>query len=331
MQLVLAAATFLALVAAAANAGDATAADAAAVRRASAALRDRAATTVRQVEAVRQLAKLGPPGVQAWRDHAAREIDRLAAVAAARPPETAFDREITDLRKTLADLRADADLTKEKLERAGLPALTRLEQACAKHDAALGPWRTKQEAAHAQAERLAALVEACREASPGDPALAAAGPFDPQAARDLAGRLGTGDAAAAAVLAENATVGKTLPPEVAAGTRAVDSVRMLCGLAPLTIDAKLCVAAAGHSADMEAHGFFAHESPLPGKKEPWDRARLADTTAAAENIFMGSTSGPAAVKAWFLSPGHHKNLLGEGHRRQGLGRSGEYWTQLFGD
>lgn len=112
---------------------------------------------------------------------------------------------------------------------------------------------------------------------------------------------------------------------------AADSVRMLCGLSPLVIDSKLCVAATSHSADMEAHDFFAHESPLPGKKEPWDRARLAGPTAAAENIFMGSTPGPDAVRAWFLSPGHHKNLLGDGHRRQGLGRSGAYWTQLFGD
>lgn len=121
------------------------------------------------------------------------------------------------------------------------------------------------------------------------------------------------------------------PALATAGTKAVDSVRMLCGLAPLVIDRKLCVAATGHSADMEAHNFFAHESPLPGKKEPWDRARLAGTTAAAENISMGSPSGTDAVKAWFLSPGHHKNLLADGHVRQGLGRSGDHWTQLFGD
>lgn len=305
--------------------------EAAAVQRLSAPLRDRTAAIDKQVTAVRELAALGEAGAQAWRDHMAREIARLTAVADARPPETAVDREIADLRKTLVDLRADADLTKEKLEQTGLPALTRLERACAKRDAALKPWRTKQAVAHAQAERLAALAEACRDAAQVDPALAAVGAFDPGEARDLAGRLEPGDAAAAVVIAENATLAKALPPEVAAGTKAVDSVRMLCGLLPLVIDPKLCVAATGHSADMEAHDFFAHESPLPGKKEPWDRARLAGTTAAAENIFMGSTSGPDAVKAWFLSPGHHKNLLGDGHRRQGLGRSGAYWTQLFGD
>ncbi|MFM7107120.1 MAG: CAP domain-containing protein [Planctomycetaceae bacterium] len=306
-------------------------ADAVAVHRLSAPLRDGAAPLARQLAAVRALAATGDAGAKAWHDHVDRVLARLAAVVDARPHDTAIDREIETLRGTLADLRADPDLTKEKLEQQGLPALEKLRAAVAQRDTALKPWRTKQAAARAQAERLIALVEACRDAATADPALAAAGPFDVAAARELAARLGPEDAAAAGVLAENGRIAKTLPPEVAAGTRAVDSVRMLCGLAPLVIDPKLCVAATGHSADMEAHNFFAHESPLPGKREPWDRAKLAGTTAAAENIYMGTASGTDAVKAWFLSPGHHKNLLADGHVRQGLGCSGNHWTQLFGD
>jgi uncharacterized protein YkwD len=70
---------------------------------------------------------------------------------------------------------------------------------------------------------------------------------------------------------------------------------------------------------------------VPGKTLPWDRAKLEGTTASGENIFRGSAVAAEAIKGWFLSPGHHKNMLGEGHRRQGLGRAGEYWTEEFGD
>ena len=45
---------------------------------------------------------------------------------------------------------------------------------------------------------------------------------------------------------------------------------------------------------------------------------------------MGSTVSAAAIKGWFLSPGHHKNMLGPDHRRQGLGYAGKYWTEEFG-
>lgn len=303
----------------------------AAVQRLATQLRDRKVSLDRQLNAVRALADLGPAGVAAWHDHVARELERLTRVAESGPRETQVDRDIESLRRKLADLRADADLTHEELEAEGLPALEQLQAACAKRNAALKPWRVKQAAAREQALRLAALIEACRDAARDGQALATVGPFEDGPARAVAARLESETSSAAAVLAENEQIAKALPPEVAAGTRAVDAVRMACGLGPLLIDPKLCTAATGHSADMAAHDFFAHESPLPGKKDPWDRARLADTTASAENIFKGSTSGTDAVKAWFLSPGHHKNLLGDGHRRQGLGCSGDHWTQLFGD
>ena len=105
---------------------------------------------------------------------------------------------------------------------------------------------------------------------------------------------------------------------------------MVSGLRPLVYDLKLCKAAHDHSANMKLHNFFAHESPVPGQTTPWDRAKLAGTTASGENIYMGSSASVDAVKAWFLSPPHHKNMLGEDNRRQGLGRVGNLWTQMFG-
>jgi uncharacterized protein YkwD len=104
---------------------------------------------------------------------------------------------------------------------------------------------------------------------------------------------------------------------------------MLLGLAPVLIDPKLHLAARDHSKDMAEKKFFAHDSPVSGKKSPWDRAKRAGTSANAENIFMGNSSPEAANRSWFLSPGHHVNMFGNS-RRGGMGRHEGYWTQMFG-
>jgi uncharacterized protein YkwD len=106
--------------------------------------------------------------------------------------------------------------------------------------------------------------------------------------------------------------------------------RTICGLRPLLYDAKLCEAAQGHSQDMATRDFFSHESPLSGKKTFSDRAKLAGTSASGENIYKGSSVSTEALKAWFVSPGHHKNMFSESARRQGLGHDGKLWTQMFG-
>ena len=53
------------------------------------------------------------------------------------------------------------------------------------------------------------------------------------------------------------------------------------------------------------------------------------TTAGAENILLGKHTGESAIKAWFLSPGHHRNLLGP-YRRVALGSAGKLHTMMFG-
>ena len=104
---------------------------------------------------------------------------------------------------------------------------------------------------------------------------------------------------------------------------------MLVGLNALVLDPKLCAAARDHSKDMAEKGFFAHESPVPGKKTPWDRAKNFGTTASGENIFMGSNDPHAAITGWFYSPGHHKNMFRPNLVRMGLGCTGKHWTQML--
>lgn len=104
--------------------------------------------------------------------------------------------------------------------------------------------------------------------------------------------------------------------------------RVMMGKNALKLNTTLCQASRGHSKDMKEKGFFAHESPVPGKHSPQDRARQVGTSCSAENIYMGGTTGEGAFWAWFESLGHHKNMMAD-HRQIAIGCCGTYWTENF--
>lgn len=134
------------------------------------------------------------------------------------------------------------------------------------------------------------------------------------------------------ILAKNRKLAQDqqVPEAEVRGIEECNNLRMLVGLRAVLIDPKLCDTARDHSKDMQDQGFFAHESPVPGKASPWDRAKRFGTSASAENIFMGSSNPHEANMGWFYSPGHHKNMFAAGHVRIGLGCTGSHWTQMFG-
>lgn len=131
------------------------------------------------------------------------------------------------------------------------------------------------------------------------------------------------------VLQRNAALAAELDPEEYAGLVRLNVIRLRLGLNALAIDPKLCAAARDHSHDMATLGFFAHESPVEGKRSPGDRAARFGSSAGAENIAAGQSTGLGAIEAWWYSPGHHRNLL-SGSARVGLGRHEHHWTQMFG-
>ena len=137
------------------------------------------------------------------------------------------------------------------------------------------------------------------------------------------------DDATRAVLAANSQLAAKIDPEEARCVLDLNLTRNLLGLTPVQLDLLLTAAARDHSSDMETLKFFSHDSPVPGKATLYDRAKRAGTMASAENIAAGTVDGAAANQMWWHSPGHHKNMLGN-HTRVGLGRSGKYWTELFG-
>ncbi|MCM3926520.1 CAP domain-containing protein, partial [Frankia sp. AiPs1] len=107
------------------------------------------------------------------------------------------------------------------------------------------------------------------------------------------------------------------------------------GLAPLAVNPTLTAAAAEHSRDMAARGFFAHTSP--------DGRTVSDRVTdlgyryarVAENIAAGQTTAEEVVTGWMQSPGHRANILIPQLRQIGVGYAtggeyGTYWTQVFG-
>jgi uncharacterized protein YkwD len=109
----------------------------------------------------------------------------------------------------------------------------------------------------------------------------------------------------------------------------LNELRVLLGLNPLRWDLKLHEAALAHCRDMTENGFRGHRSPIEGKHRFGDRARLAGTSAHAENIAYGVRSGEEAVWLWFGSPGHHINMFGP-YTRMGFAHLGDKCTLMLG-
>lgn len=246
--------------------------------------------------------------------------------------------EIDSLRKTIRDVAATAELSKELIEQKSDPALARLEVLLVVTSAQVLEADSELAAARAElleladwAERAAALVPEKDRGKlpplPGKAGVAAEFAAADALAALMAAPLTPADRQ---TLSANVQLAAQLDPEEARGIQRLNQIRFLVGLPAQMIDLKLVTACRVHSEDMATKDFFAHESPVAGRENPWKRAAAAGTSASAENIFMGMPDGEAAIEGWWHSPGHHKNMLG-GQRRTGLGRSGERWTQLFGD
>jgi uncharacterized protein YkwD len=305
------------------------------IRQAVSSLRNPRTEADRRLRTVKDLLAIGPAGAAAMKDFVDKELQRFGAMVKDPPPTAPYDEKIAELRKVLAGLRKDADLTEEKTKTTGRPALDQLSAVYTQREALVKAHYQKLAKVAVPIEQLVAFLKRWEEKAKDDEGLQSAA-IALADYREKAEKLATQakqpvDEATRSVLEENEKIAQKLPPDEVAGMRALNAMRIMCGLCALKIDVKLCEAGRAHSADMQSRGFFAHESPVEGKKTPFDRAKLAGTTASGENIYMGSNATVEAIKAWFISPGHHKNMLGESHRRQGLGRTGKYWTQMFGD
>jgi uncharacterized protein YkwD len=98
------------------------------------------------------------------------------------------------------------------------------------------------------------------------------------------------------------------------------------GLKPLTENARLRKAAAGHADEMVADGYFAHDGDdgTSFAERIFDQRYVGpdDAYSIGENLAwgtgdLGTPSG--VVDAWMHSPPHRANLLSKGYRDVGVG------------
>ncbi len=131
----------------------------------------------------------------------------------------------------------------------------------------------------------------------------------------------------------------TLPADLARLAHLVDDARAearACGDAwfeavpPLAVDARLRMAAQLHSDDMHANGFMGHVGS--DGSDVGDRVTRQGYgwSNVGENVAAGYGSPEAVMAAWLSSPGHCANLMRAAYVDLGLGRTGDFWTQVFG-
>ena len=262
---------------------------------------------------------------------------QAAAVAASKRKTGKVDRnEVMELRKTVLDLQKLGDgFTHEIITEKADPAVAKLRAMFILDRSDVLDKSKDLQADRKKLTDLGRLWERCQIQMPSEntddtkistPTFESYLQDEENLATSLAAPL---DPRTRAVLAMNAKLAERIDPEEARAILELNLTRNLLGLPALAIDLNLCAAARDHSTDMDKQGFFSHDSPVEGKKTPWDRAKRFGATASAENIYKGSKSGKGANDGWFHSPGHHRNQMGN-HTRVGVGRSGGLFTQMFG-
>jgi uncharacterized protein YkwD len=99
---------------------------------------------------------------------------------------------------------------------------------------------------------------------------------------------------------------------------------------PLEWDDELERAAKAHSIDMNVESYFSHTS-LDGSTFA-DRINGTEYEGSpgGENIAMGYADETSVISGWLNSAGHCRNIMNGSFTHMAVGRSGSYWTQVFG-
>lgn len=89
-------------------------------------------------------------------------------------------------------------------------------------------------------------------------------------------------------------------------------------------------AATDHSKDMHEKNYFSHTSQ--DGRNPGQRITAAGYiwTSYGENIAFNYPTEEAVIQGWRNSPGHCENIMGASFTEMGVGKVGNYWTQVFG-
>jgi uncharacterized protein YkwD len=108
--------------------------------------------------------------------------------------------------------------------------------------------------------------------------------------------------------------------------------RRMLGRALLCWNRRLQLSAQKHSDYQSKTGEFGHFEKDPARHGPTERMRAEGYKGGGgENCHMGDSGPEGAHVGWTHSSGHHRQILSERAREFGVGVSGGYWTQNYGD
>ncbi|PIY10250.1 MAG: CAP domain-containing protein [Flexibacter sp. CG_4_10_14_3_um_filter_32_15] len=85
-----------------------------------------------------------------------------------------------------------------------------------------------------------------------------------------------------------------------------------------------------HSKDMNNKNYFSHT----GKDGSYPGTRMErqgyNWRTYGENIAKGYSNERAVIEGWIDSEGHCRNIMNPNFQEMGVGKEGDYWTQVFG-
>jgi uncharacterized protein YkwD len=114
----------------------------------------------------------------------------------------------------------------------------------------------------------------------------------------------------------------------------VNQDRERLGLASLSVDPALNLAALAKAQDMIAKNYFAHTSPAGTTPWQWVRSVGYNYSYAGENLAEGYTSAQELEKSWMASASHRANILSPHYSDLGLAvisyNNTNVVVQLFG-
>lgn len=145
------------------------------------------------------------------------------------------------------------------------------------------------------------------------------------------------DAAEAARFDEGARItalNQRLGTKLSSGEREsvalTNEYRALFGHRLLAINQKLVEAARSHAKEMGHMGYFSHFSPIPERRSPFDRMKLAGYSMGSSENIANYPSAAGAHDGWLHSSGHHRNLLHPSHTEFAIGNDGRLFVANFG-
>jgi uncharacterized protein YkwD len=104
----------------------------------------------------------------------------------------------------------------------------------------------------------------------------------------------------------------------------LNEIRQQHGLVPLRLNPALSAAAAGHSSEMLADGYFAHDSesgaPFWKRMTAYVSSAPDGSWSVGENLLWSSPEVDAAkaLQLWMASPEHRRNILSPQWREIGI-------------